>query len=559
MTNFLKKIFVLFLAVAYASLGMSQTHSDGLAAMQMENWDKAIKIYSDLTQKDPADQVAWLTLGSAYLAKGDKNKAKETYDAAFNAKAEGALAMIATARILLLQNKQAEADAIFKKADKLAKKDIAAKRLIGESFLYMAPDNGQRPNYTRAEEALKAAMEASSKDFPTLMALGYCYKEMPNGGLAAQHYEYAANVEPQNPLPVYMLAVVYKAAKLNDKFLVYIDKTLALNPKFTPALRSKAEFLYYNRQWEKATEAAKNLVNNGTDITLEDEMLLANLLYITKDCPGCSALVEKILKKDGTKNYLRRLQGYCDYDNGNYAEGLKILEEFFKIVAPEKILASDYDYLGKLQVKMGRDTNIAIANFMKAIDLDSSKWPLYGDIGDLYKAKKDYCNAAVAYRSRLDSVATPAAMDFYWMGICHYYCQSDSMRFEKAEKAFARVTEIAPDAGIGWSWRAKAMSKLEPDIVNHPELLDEFGKAKPFFEEFVKLGEKNPEKNKKDLITAYEYLASYFFLRKEDDNAKLYLDKLVALDPENKSAKDIKQFMAGETPVPPTKSGGKGK
>ena len=104
------------------------------------------------------------------------------------------------------------------------------------------------------------------------------------------------------------------------------------------------------------------------------------------------------------------------------------------------------------------------------------------------------------------------------------------------------------------------MSKLEPDIANHPELLDEFGKAKPFFDRFVQIGEADPNKYKKDLITSYEYLSSYHFLRKEDDFAKLYLDKLLSIDPENQSAKDIKKFMEGETPAPPpVKGGGKGK
>ena len=558
MTTFLRKIFVLLLAVIIASAGRTQTHADGLAAMQLENWDKAIKIYSSLTAKDPTDQPAWLTLGSAYLSNGQKDKAKEMFDAAFNAKSEGPYAMIASGRILLLQSKQAEADAIFTKAEKYGKKEVAVKRLIGESFLYA--EKGVKPNFARAEEGLKKAMDLSSKDFPTLMALAYCYKEMPNGGLAAQHYEYAVNLEPKNPLPVFMLAKVYKAAKLNDKFLTYVDKTIAIDPKYTAALRAKAEFLYFERQWEKATQAAKDLVNNGAEIVIEDEMLLANLLYITKDCNGCSELVDKILKKDGSKNYLRRLKVYCDYDNGRYKEGLDLMKEFINQVAPDKILASDYEYYGRLQIKNGRDTMEALKNFDKAIQMDSSKWSLHGDMADLLYQRKDYCGAALEYRKNLDSIQEPNAMQFYRLGLCHYFCTDDTLRYDKAEKAFAKVTEMAPDAGIGWSWRAKAMSKLEPDIVNHPELLEEFGKAKFFFEKFVEIGERDPEKNKRDLITSYEYLASYFFLKKDDVNAKLYLDKLSAIDPENATGKDILKFLEGETPAPPAnKGGGKGK
>ncbi len=562
MTHFLRKTLPLLLvALVGAYSGFAQNHSDGLAAMQLENWDKAIATYSSLTKQDPTDQVAWLTLGSAYLAKGNKDKAKETFDAAFSAKSEGALAMIASGRVLLLQGKTAEADEIFKKAKKYGKKDIVTKRLIGESFLYNAP--GVKPNFTRTEEELKEAMELSAKDFPTLMSLAYCYKEIPNGGLAAQNYEYAANIEPKNPLPLFMLAKVYRAAKLSDKFLNYVDRAIAVKPDYSEALRAKAEFLYFDKKWEKATEAAKELVNKAAEVTIEDEMLLANLLYITKDCVGCSALVEKILKKDGSKNYLRRLQAYCDYDNGNYQEGLNILEDFFKQVAPEKILPSDYEYLAKLQIKSGRDTIEAINNYRKTIVLDSSKWTLYEDIAQMYYKSKNYCDAAIAYQAYVDSLTDKQALvnAYYFLGLSHYYCSSDTMRFEKAEKAFAKITELVPDAGLGWAWRAKAMSKLEPDIASNPgdtTMLNAFGRAKPYFDKFVEIGEVDPVKNKKDLVISYEYLTSYYFLKKDDVNAKIFLDKLFGLDPENPTGKEILKFLQGETPAPPPIKG-KGK
>lgn len=547
----------LLLGIAFAGISMAQTHNDGLEAMQLENWDEAITIYTALTKKAPTDQPAWLAMGSAYLANGNKEKALETFDAAFKANSDGVYAMIATARILLLKNDQAEADKVMKKAEKLARKDVLAKRLIGESYLYDVP--GTKPNFTRAEEKLKEAMDYDSKDYPTLMSLAYCYKEMPNGGLAAQHYEYAVNVQPSDPFPVYMLAKVYRTAKIYDKFLNYIDKAISLDPKFSDALRAKAEFLYFDRKWEDATDAAKALVNNARDVTIEDMMLLANLLYITKDCAGCSQLVDRILKMDGSKNYLRRLQAYCHYDNGKYEEGLNILNDFFKQVTPDKVRSSDYEYLGKLQIEAGKDTVAAIGNFKKAMELDSSRWPLHDEIGNLLYNKRDFCGAAVAYQTNLDSVETPSAVQYYRLGLCHYFCTDDSLHFEKAEQSFGRVTEIAPEAGIGWSWRAKAMSKLEPDIENNPELLDEFGKAKPFFEKFIEIGETDPQKNKRDLVTSYEYMSSYFFLKNDDENARMYLTKLFELEPENQTGKDIQQFLDGETPAPPMNNGSGGK
>lgn len=563
MTNLVKNI--LFLALVMCAKALSaQTHADGMAAMQLENWDKAISIYTALTKADATDQNAWLTLGNAYLAKGDKNKALETFQAAFNAKADGNLAYVANSRVLLLQNKMADADEQFKRAGSKGKKDITALRQIGESFLFYIFGSDKRPNLTRAEQLLKVAYEFNSKDFATLMALGYCYKEMGDGGKAAQFYEYATLIEPKNPLPLLMMAKVYKAAKIPVKFLEYIDKTLLVAPTYTPALRAKAEHFYFSRQWEKATEAYKELVKKGTEVSIEDEMQLANCLYISKDCKGCSELVEKILKKDGTKNYLRRLQGYCDYETGDFQRGLDILNDYFKVVTPEKVLPSDYEYLGRLQIKTKGDTLAAIGNLKKSIELDSSGWPKYKEIGDLFYARKDYCNAAIYYKMNLDSVAKPEPMEFYRLGTCHYYCRLDELRYQKADSAFAKVTEMVPTAGIGWLWRGKSNAKLEPDIAKNPELINEFGRAKPFFEKYVEIASVDKEKNKKDLISAFEYLTSYYFLKNDDVNSKLMLEKLLEIDPANKTGSDIKVILDGGTPTtPPTMtpvpSGGGGK
>lgn len=565
MTYLLKKeVALLFTALFLTFSALAQTHPEGIVSMQLGRWDKAIQTYTQLTQKDPADQVAWLMLGSAYAAKGEMDKAKMAYETAVNVKPDAALGLIATARIQMLQGRKDEAEATLKKVDKLARKDVTARRMVGETFLY--PMGEVKPNFARAEEELKKAAEISAKDFATQMALGYSFLERGTGGQAAVHYEIASTIEPKSPLPVFMLAKVYYYAKLNDKYLANLDKAISMQPNYSDALRAKAEFLYFDKQWQKALEAAKALVNNAAEVTIDDEVLLANLLYINKDCPACSALVEKILKKDPSRNYLRRLQAYCDYDNGRFQEGLQILEEFFQMVKPDKVLPSDYEYLGKLQIKMGRDTLEAIRNYEKAIEMDPSLWPMYNDIGKLYYGKKDYCNAAKAYQAYLDSLesAQERVNTAYQIGVCHYFCTSDPEHYQKAEKAFAIITELAPDAPVGWFWRAKSASKLEPDLQADPQdstLIEKYGVAQPFFARYVELAASDPVKNKRDLVTSYEYLVFYYFLKKQDEVAKEHIAKLLALEPENPTALEIQKILQGETSPgggkTPKKGGGK--
>lgn len=522
--------------------------------MLMEKWDKAIDIYTALTKANNTDQNAWLTLSNAYLAKGDKTKAMEALNAGFSAQPDGPKAFVCNARTLLLQNKPAEADEQFQRAMKKGKKDPDAVRQIAESYLFYIAPGDKKPNLTRASELFNQAIEVNPKDFQTLMSAGYAYREQGNGGEAARHFEFASNYKPKNPLPFFMLGTVYKAGRLTDKFLQNMDAAIALDNSYTPALRAKAEFLYNTRKMEKAKDAYKELLEKGKDLVIEDEMGYANTLFLTKEYKACTELVEKIIAKDGSKNYLRRLLGYSYYENGEYVKGQQIMDEYFKIVAPEKVLASDYVYQGRLLLKGKNDTLGAIANLRKAIEKDTSEWPLNEEMGNLYYVKKDYCNAAKAYQVWLDSLKNDAkSKDLYRLGTCYYYCKDDSMRYENALKAYIRVTELTPKAGIGWLWSGKSAAKLDPDMQSDTTAaaIQMFGKAKPYFEKYIEIASADGAKNKLDLITAYEYLAYYYYIRKENDKAKEQLNSILLLDPANKNATDFKNAIDGVAPPPP--------
>lgn len=542
MTNLLKKaLFLLAITVVYKAAG--QDHATGNEAMQLENWDRAISIFSDITKANPGDQSALLSLGNAYLAKGDKDKAMMSFKSAFDAKTDAPMAFVANARVLLLQNNLAEAEKQLNRAKRAARKDMTTWRQIGETYFYYVEPGAKKPNLDKAVGLLKEALEVSTKDFALQMAIGACYREMSSGGPAAQHYEFAEMLEPKNPLPKLMLARVYRIAKVPEKPLAYYNKAIEVGPNYSPALRGKAEYLFFvQRKWADAAAAYKNLVENGTEVTIEDEMQLANSYYLSKDCKSCSELVDRILKKDPTKNYLRRLLAYCDFENGNYERSLTTLDDYFKIVTPDKVLPSDYEYHGKLLLQTKGDTTQALNDFKTVIKMDSSKWELYAEIDRIEWSRRNYCGALEVFQLYLDSVETPKATDWYNLGMRHYFCKADPMHFANAEKAFAKVTEINPAAAIGWLWAAKSAKKLDPDpdsIAVHPELANEYGKALGYYEKYSELAESDKEKNKRDLLEGYNYMAYCYFVRVDAEKFNQVADKWQALETDPAQAQVI--------------------
>lgn len=534
MTNLLKNaLFLVAMLVAKTTFG--QSHAAGLEAMMLEDWDKAISVFSGLTQANPADQSAFLSLGNAFLAKGDKGNAVANFKKAFDAKTDAPMAFVANGRILLVQdNNLAEAEKQFNKAKKYAKKDMTTWRQIGESYFFYVAPGTTKPDLAKARQYLTEALDVSTKDFALQMTLGTCNKEMSEGGPAAQHYEFAEALEPQNPLPKLMLAKVYRIGKVPEKPLTYYNKAIAVAPTYSPALRGKAEYLFFVLgKYDEAQKAYKELVERGTEVTIEDEMQLANCYYLTKDCVNCSELVEKILKKDPTKNYLRRLQAYCDFENGQYIRGLKTLDDYFKIVPADKILPSDYEYHAKLLLQTKGDTSMAIKDYLKVIEMDNNRWKLYEDIDKIEWSRKNYCGALKVYKMYLDSVETPKATEWYNLGMRYYFCKEEPMRYENAEKAFAKVTEINPTAAIGWLWAAKSAAYRDPSpdsIAVHPELANEYGKALNYYEKYAEVASADKDKNKKDLLKAYQYIAYCYFVKVDAAKFTPVMDQWQALE-----------------------------
>jgi cytochrome c-type biogenesis protein CcmH/NrfG len=530
----------------------AQTYSDGLAAMQLKEWDKAAGILSGLTKTNPADQAVFLSLGSVYIAKGESGMAQKAFESAFSAKSEGPLALVALGRQALLKNDYATADQQFARAAKSGKKDMVVLRLIGESFLFAPP--GVKPNFARAEEKLKAALEVNSKDMATIMSLGYCYKEMPNGGLAAQQYELAEGLEPNSPRIKFMLARVYKAANLPSRFVTMCEKALTLNPRYTPALRALSDYYYFDHKgagkWEKALEWAQKLVDNADDPIIEDEMVLANCLFINKKYPECSAAVEKIIAKDASKNYLRRLLAYTSYETGDYARCLSMLNDYFKIAPADKILWTDFKYLGESTLKTKGDTMAAIGQLKKAIEMDTSgqAWIYNKNIGDLLYNRKNYCNARSAYQLYIDSIFVKSeentkaqALDYYQLGLSQLFCKEDTLGYIPAEESFKKVMEMAPNSTLGPFWAGRCAENRDPkpaEIEADPEKAKAYGKALPYYEAYLKLADK--EKNKKEMPKILRYVSYCYFVAENAEKFNPAVDLWAELAPDDTTPREMK-------------------
>ena len=124
----------------------------------------------------------------------------------------------------------------------------------------------------------------------------------------------------------------------------------------------------------------------------------------------------------------------------------------------------------------------------------------------------------------------PTVNDYFSLGRAYY----QSKDFINADSAAVQIIKAQSELPLGYLWRGKINVQMD---ANNAKWL-----AKPFYETYLtKVKPEDAEKNKKDLIDVYNYLAAYYAdaARKDCPNVKLYMQKIIELDPANAQAKKV--------------------
>jgi tetratricopeptide (TPR) repeat protein len=207
--------------------------------------------------------------------------------------------------------------------------------------------------------------------------------------------------------------------------------------------------------------------------------------------------------------------------------GLESSNKFFsKAKTDFKIIPLDYEYHAKLLSKNGKDS-LAILDYKKALELQPDKIELNGDIANEFIKMKKYPEAIAAYKDKI-AKTKPTINDYF--GLTRAYYQSKD--FINADSSAYKMINVDTNQVYGYLYRAKSNSQLDPK--------NEKWLAKPFYEKYIAKATTTPadvEKNKKDLVDAYNYIGVYYINHKDNCAAKAQFLKVQGLDPTNANAK----------------------
>ena len=147
--------------------------------------------------------------------------------------------------------------------------------------------------------------------------------------------------------------------------------------------------------------------------------------------------------------------------------------------------------------------------------------------------QKKYKEAAEAYRFLLTIKPKPGPTD--QLNLARSYTYTD--QYAQADTVYTKLIEQYPTNSAVVALGAGVKANLDPQ--------SETWLAKPLYEKVIELATAEPAKtSKKDLITAYKYMGSYYAIKEANmKKGEEYFDKVLTLDPNDKQAKEVKQAI----------------
>ncbi len=522
LSNMKKIFFSGALLLGWGSLWAQAPDMDrkaGLRALEYENYNAAKQIFQSLVShsRDPLDHYY---LGMAHVYLGEFDAAQQAFTKGVELDPKSMHNYIGLGRVQLEKNQVAKAKEFFDKARSLTSaKDITYLNLVADAYA-----SAQYGDAQQALTLLNRSVELNNKNAETYYLLGKTYEAMgvARTGEAANAYERAVELNPANAKALTRIGRIWYLAQRGELSKQHFDKALEADPNYPPAYRELAELYYATGQKQKAVETYRTYLQLA-EKSDETQFRYAQFLFLTKDFEETSQVLDALHGKIDKAVYWR-LRAYTACETGNYEKALQWFSEYWKRIDPSKVIASDYEYQAKSQLKTS-DYTAARQSIYQAVARDSSKAFLLADLAKAYHDKKLFDSAAYYYQQKILVYPRGAqVVDFFNLGRAYYQAEA----FRKADSAFAMVVRLNPQWPIGYFWRARSQQGLDNPNVDSVK-----GLAVPYYLLTIEKSRQDTARYAKEREEAFEYLGNINLVRNNYGVAIYYCEKALTLNPGN--------------------------
>lgn len=552
----------LITALLFAGSAVAQSLEDGKKFMYYERFKSAKDVFQKLVAANPANEEATYWLGQAEIGLENISAAKAVYQSKLSAVPNSPLILAGIGHVELLEGKTQDARNRFQTAISLSQgKSLAVLNAVG--YANGNPDS-KNGDAAYAVDILKQATQMKKMTDPEVWTnLGDAYRKLGEGGNAITSYNKALELNPNYVRAIYRSGSVYQSqgASQEPLFMKYYNDAIAKDPKYAPVYATLWSY-YYETNVSKSAEYLEKLLANSDDDP-KACYYRASMKYAQGLFTEAIAKVDECLASGGTAPYakvygikayaLDRLsdQSFKAKDSVKGQEYLakakESFDEYLKRQNPDQIGAGDYSRYALILLKFPGNEAKAVDLVNKAVALDSveaNKASYYKALAQAFEAQKKFDEAAGWYSKILTVKRNFSNVDIYNAGYNYY----QASKYDSTIKYFTLYTEKYPADIFGYYMLGNANAVIDSNSTA--------GLAAPFYKKVIEIGEADLTKPnvKPRLLTAYKYFMGYEFnINKNQAEALKWVDKAIAIAPEDASLKSNKEFMQSTDPRAPAR------
>ncbi|QQS37792.1 MAG: tetratricopeptide repeat protein [Ignavibacteriales bacterium] len=436
--------------------------------------------------------------------------------------------------------------------------------LIALGKLYFAANNG-----TEAIKKYENALDVDRNNSEVLTLKAQVYILIKNFEEAILLLNQAIQNDSTYAVEYRVLAELYAELKFYSKAAEYYLKYLEVSTWTPEKIKRYAALLYLNKDYTRTVELLKPLEFEGSELT-STTRILAYSYFKMDDLQSSKIYFEKLFDADSVE--------YLTSDYENYSELLSkagndslAIEYLYKIIKTDSSRNDVYGKISVLQFKNKNWEGVTLALKNKK-NLTAQE---YFDLGKAYYFVSENLLAGLVQKISERIPLTPelkaslrssiikyqqspgddASTNEFIKSIQGSFSQQQKNNFNSikdewlqeaksapvysnyisSENALSNLNEKAPELAIGFFWKARVKTNLDPETTN--------GLAKPDYEKFISMAEPDSIKFKKELSEAYSYMGYFYYLQNDNGLSKQYWEKVLSVEPENKQAADVLKHL----------------
>ncbi len=531
----MKKLFVVSILISsfiFSKRAQSQKLEDAINYIYYERYTSAKQILQQIVASNSNDANAQYWLGQVFLSEDNIPAARDIYQKALTATANSPLILVGMGHVELLEGKANDARQRFetalnltkgKKQNKYGSPDVL--KAIGRAN---ADGDSKIGDPTYGIEKLTQAAEVIPTDPDVYVNMGILYLKRGDGGQAVSNFRQAQSANAKYAKAIYREARVYITQLNTAIFLPLLEKSISIDPAYAPAYFDLYD--YYKREDVNKAKTYLEQYIAHSDKDCKTSFFYADYLFRAAKYQESLDKAKELQSSDCGKNSRIHVLFAYNYNQlGDSVSAKTQMEQFINVEDSNKVMSSDYAFLGSILNRFAGNENNAANFFVKASNKEMAlgmKLAYLDSAIKISKKSKNYVDALKYAKISYSINLKPTNRDIYNLGEAAYFAADYTL----ADSMFTIYKTKYPDQKFGYYWRVKVAQASDT-------AMDKGLIVKPV-EEYIQFLEKDKATNGSALVQQYGLLAAYYANVVKDKVKAIYnLQKILEYDPQNADAK----------------------